>query len=85
MIYFCAYNFPAVLLCHGPENWNDLKGIYLNMANEREKKVKKSIASSIAEVANLLDTSIVEKDILPIFDKFYRDESKIIVNTYTYT
>ena len=46
------------------------------MANEREKKVKKSIASSISEVAQLLDPAIVEKDILPIFDKFYKDESK---------
>lgn len=76
MIYFCAYNFPAVLVCYGPECWNELKTVYLNMANEREKKVKKSIASSISEVAQLLDPAIVEKDILPIFDKFYKDESK---------
>jgi len=75
MIYYCAYNFSAVLLCFGPDSWAMLKSVYLNMANEREKKVKKSIASSIAEVAQLLDSSIVEKDILPIFDKFYKDES----------
>ncbi len=75
MIYYCAYNFPAVLYCFGSENWHILKGVYLNMANEREKKVKKSIACSIAEVAQLLDTSIVEKDILPIFERFYKDES----------
>ena len=77
MIYFCAYNFPAVLVCYGPECWSELKAVYLNMANEREKKVKKSIASSISEVAQLLDPAIVEKDILPIFDKFYKDESNI--------
>jgi len=76
MIYYCAFNFPAVLYCYGPENWEQLKGVYLYMANERDKKVKTSIASSIAEVAQLIDSSLVEKDILPIFDKFYRDESK---------
>jgi serine/threonine-protein phosphatase 4 regulatory subunit 1 len=78
MIYYCAYNFPAVLLCYGSETWPVLKSVYLNMANERDKKVKTSIASSIAEVAQLLDNSIVEKDILPIFDRFYKDDSNLI-------
>lgn len=78
MIYYCAYNFPAVLLCYGPDKWSELRGVYLSMANERDKKVKKSLASSIAEIANLLDTQTVEKDLLQIFDKFYKDERKII-------
>jgi len=75
MIYYCAFNFPAVLLCYGPETWSVLKQVYLLLANERDKKVKITIASSIAEVAALLDDSIVEKDLLPIFDKLYKDES----------
>ena len=54
---------------HGNIPSEEIKGI------ERDKKVKITIASSIAEVAALLDDSIVEKDLLPIFDKLYKDES----------
>ena len=44
------------------------------MAGEREFKIKKSIASSIAEIAQILGPEIVEKDIIPVFDSLYQNE-----------
>ncbi|MCQ2821691.1 MAG: hypothetical protein MJ252_30910, partial [archaeon] len=36
----CAYNFPAVLLFWGKENWERLKPCYVKMMEERDEKIK---------------------------------------------
>jgi len=55
-----------------------LRKNYFRIANEKEYKIKKTIASSIAEVAEILGPSITEKDLLPIFEKLSREQSILI-------
>lgn len=47
------------------------------MAFGKEVKVRKSIASSIAEIAHILGQSITETELVPIMEKLYKDEAEI--------
>jgi len=49
------------------------------MANEKEYKIKKTIASSISEIAQILDHAIVQKDLLPIFEKLLKEACKYFI------
>ncbi len=69
-----------MLFCYGAEYWDDLKGPYLKMCYDKESKVRKSLANSLAEIAEILGAEITEKDLLPIFEKFFKDESKQLLN-----
>lgn len=82
MIYLCAYNFPAVLYIYGKEIWPQIKILYLKMASDKNFRVRKSIASSINEIANILGREITENELVPVFDKFYREEGEIQKTIY---
>ena len=74
VIYFCAFNFPAILQCYTDEYWDDLKDLYIKMSRDKETKVRKSIACSLADVSEILGSKVTEKDLLPIFEGFFKDE-----------
>ena len=46
------------------------------MCNDKEIKVKRSIANSLADVAEILGPDITERDLLTVFEKFFMEESK---------
>jgi serine/threonine-protein phosphatase 4 regulatory subunit 1 len=77
IIYHCAYNFPAVLFIYGKEKWPELRNLYKKMATDREYRVKRSIASSIGEIANIIGPQLTESDIIPILEKLYLEEGDI--------
>jgi serine/threonine-protein phosphatase 4 regulatory subunit 1 len=64
-------------LAFGPDSWENLKTIYMRMVNGKEFKVRKSLASSIQEIANILGSEITEKELIPIMDKLYKEEGEI--------
>lgn len=76
-LYNCAFNFPAVLLFFGKESWVELRPIYIKMTADKYFKVRKSLASSINEVANIIGKKDTEQYLIPIFDRFYREEGEI--------
>lgn len=82
MIFNCAFNFPAMLLLYGTENWKDLKPCYLKMSTDKYFKVRKSLASSINEVSAILGKEETETVLIPIFDRFYREEGEIQKTIY---
>lgn len=47
------------------------------MSNEKEYRVRKSIASSIGEVSKIIGPGLTESDLLPIFDRLFREEAEI--------
>lgn len=81
-LYNCAYNFPAILLLYGSEKWKDLKNCYIRMSNDRYFKVRKTLASSINEVAKIIGKEETESCLIPIFDRFYREEGEIQKSIY---
>lgn len=81
-LYNCAFNFPAILYLYGKDYWKDLKGIYLKMSTDKYFKVRKSLASSINEVASIIGKEETESVLIPIFDRFYREEGEIQKTIY---
>lgn len=47
------------------------------MAYGKEVRVRKSIASSIAEIANIIGVEKTEKELVPILDKLYKEDGEI--------
>lgn len=74
---FCAFYFPAVVLTLGKENWNMLKAAYGFLSDAREYKVRRTMASSIHEVAMILGEELSSQDLLPIYDGFIKDLDEV--------
>jgi hypothetical protein len=47
----------------------------MKMCYDKESKVRKSLANSLADVADILGPDLTEKDLLTIFEKFFKDDS----------
>ncbi|KAK0180771.1 hypothetical protein PV327_003121 [Microctonus hyperodae] len=74
---FCAFCFPAVVLTLGKENWPMLKTAYECLSDAREYRVRRTMASSIHEVAMILGEELSAKDLLPIHDGFIKDLDEV--------
>jgi len=68
----CAYNFPAVVLTVGPERWDELRESYMLLLKKTFKS-RKTLACSLHEIAKILGTDIVERDLLQAFELFHKD------------
>jgi len=77
IIQKCAYNFPAVLVMYGVENWEKLKPCFVKMAEQKEDKIKLPLAASLGELSKILGNEITENDLLDFVDKFYKGNSEI--------
>ena len=71
----CAYNFPAVLVMYGPENWDKLKPCFVKMAEQKEEKIKLPLAASLGELSKILGNEVTENDLLDFVDKFYKENN----------
>jgi serine/threonine-protein phosphatase 4 regulatory subunit 1 len=47
------------------------------MSSDREYRVRKSIASSIGDIASIIGPEETEKELFTIMEKFYREEGEI--------
>ncbi|XP_034947613.1 serine/threonine-protein phosphatase 4 regulatory subunit 1-like isoform X2 [Chelonus insularis] len=74
---YCAFYFPAVVLTLGKENWPMLKTAYKYLSDAREYKVRRTMASSIHEVAMILGEELSAQDLLPIYDGFIKDLDEV--------
>jgi len=74
---FCAFNFPAVLLTIGAIRWPELSETYQKLANNQQKKVRKSIASSLHIIAGMVGEKISGEILAPIFEDYLRDFEEI--------
>ena len=77
IIYHCAFNFPAVLITFGPSFWDRLKKVYFRMVTDKDSRVKKSLASSLSEIANILGPSITESELIPVLDRLSKEDGEI--------
>ena len=71
----CAYNFPAVLVMYGPENWDKLKPCFVKMAEQKEDRIKLPLAASLGELSKILGNEVTENDLLDFVDKFYKENN----------
>lgn len=75
--YHCAFSFPAVALTLGKENWPYLKKAYQSLAGAKQWKVRRTLASSIHEIAIILGEELTATDLVPIYDGFIKDLDEV--------
>eukprot|EP00123_Amoebidium_parasiticum_P017768 comp23983_c0_seq1/m.42578 comp23983_c0_seq1/g.42578 ORF comp23983_c0_seq1/g.42578 comp23983_c0_seq1/m.42578 type:complete len:751 (-) comp23983_c0_seq1:39-2291(-) len=79
IVYHCAYCLPGVLLALGPEGWEHVRDIYHTLANDLQWKVRRTLAHSIHEVAQILGTDRAEAELVPVFNSFLKDLDEVKV------
>lgn len=77
MTYYCAYSLPAVALTLGSENWHILKGTVDYLASDLHYKVRKTLASSLHELAIILGPELATDKLAPLFEGFIKDLDEV--------
>lgn len=75
--HHCAFSFPAVALTLGKENWHYLKKAYQSLSSAKHWKVRRTLASSIHEIAMILGEELTATDLVPIYDGFIKDLDEV--------
>ncbi|XP_068082283.1 serine/threonine-protein phosphatase 4 regulatory subunit 1 isoform X2 [Anabrus simplex] len=75
--HYCAFSIPAVALTLGRANWNLIKKAYEALASDRQWKVRRTVASSIHELAVILGEEIATRDLVPVFIGFIKDLDEV--------
>jgi serine/threonine-protein phosphatase 4 regulatory subunit 1 len=63
---FCAYNFPAVVLTVGPDNWKHLEEAYKELVKDIQWKVRRTLSFSVHEIALILGPEITQVRVQPL-------------------
>ena len=71
--YYSSFNFPAFIYTLGKENWDQFKKIYIKLTKFNDGRIKKTLSHSIHELARILGPEITEEDLVPIMERFLRD------------
>lgn len=75
--HYCAFSFPAVAFTLGKENWHCLKTAYQSLSSAKHWKVRRTLASSIHEIAMILGEELTATDLVPIYDGFIKDLDEV--------
>lgn len=76
-----AFSFPSVVLVYGKEKWNsDLKNIFLQLASDKDYRIKKTISNSFAEIAKIVGTESAQTDIAPSILNYFDNNGFEIKN-----
>lgn len=73
----CAFSLPGVALTLGKKNWKCLRQVYSTLANDVQWKVRRTLASSIHEIAKILGENLTVKELEPIFRTFLSDLDEV--------
>lgn len=78
----CAYSLPAVALTLGRKYWPCLKETYDTLASDMQGfimqwKVRRTLASSMHQLAVILGPDIAAQDLLPVFSGFVKDLDEV--------
>ncbi|KIK98846.1 hypothetical protein PAXRUDRAFT_30878 [Paxillus rubicundulus Ve08.2h10] len=63
----CAFNYPAVALTLGRARWGELRGLYLNLAQNRSNKVRRTLAASLGELAMVIGPDNARRDLVNVW------------------
>lgn len=71
-----AYNLPAVVLTIGAEHWPEVQKVHIDLSGNASPKVRRSLASSLHEVAKIIGPEASDTDLVPIFERFLQEEDR---------
>ncbi|KAJ7046670.1 armadillo-type protein [Mycena alexandri] len=72
----CAFNYPAVALTLGRARWGELRQVYLEIADNREVAVRRSLAASLGELAKIIGEENAERDLMGVWWDAVRSEEE---------
>ncbi|KAJ7740714.1 armadillo-type protein [Mycena maculata] len=76
----CAFNYPAVALTLGRDRWGELREAYLEIADNREVAVRRSLAAGLGELAKIIGAENAEQDLMGVWwDAVRSDEEEVRV------
>lgn len=73
----CAYSLPGVALTLGRQNWHCLRDTFETLASDMQWKVRRTLAFSIHELAQILGDRLTAEDLVPIFNGFLKDLDEV--------
>ncbi|CAH1106535.1 unnamed protein product [Psylliodes chrysocephalus] len=77
MAYHCAYSLPAVVLTLGKENWHLLEDTVFSLASDLQYKVRRTVASSLHELAIILGPELATNSLTSLFEGFIKDLDEV--------
>ncbi|KAJ6496574.1 armadillo-type protein [Mycena vitilis] len=72
----CAFNYPAVALTLGRARWGELREPYLEIAENREVAVRRSLAASLGELAKIIGEDNAERDLIGVWWNAVRSDEE---------
>ena len=63
----CAFNYPALTLVLGRERWSEIRDYYMHLTEDRTPKVRRTLAASLGEMANIIGSEQAWEDLVPVF------------------
>lgn len=63
----CAFNYPAVALTLGRERWEELRGLYIELAGNEGLKVRRTLAASLGEMAKIVGRENARRDLMAVW------------------
>ena len=61
-----AFNFPAVVLTLGPEQWSRLRELYKRLTTHAHDNVRNSLAASLHQMAKIIGPKATCQDLIPV-------------------
>ncbi|KAL7037198.1 hypothetical protein ACKWTF_009104 [Chironomus riparius] len=79
LCFKCAFNFPAVMLTLGRKFWPLLHQHFLSLCNDLQSsvRVRKTMAKSIFQIAQIIGAENATKDLVAPFVEFFKDIDEI--------
>ncbi|KAJ6630685.1 armadillo-type protein [Mycena sp. CBHHK59/15] len=72
----CAFNYPAVAFTLGQDRWGELREAYLEIADNREVNVRRSLAASLGELAKIIGEKNAARDLIGVWWDVVRSEEE---------
>jgi serine/threonine-protein phosphatase 4 regulatory subunit 1 len=77
LVEYCAFNFPAVVMTVGKDNWSSLEKTFNLLVKDVQWKVRRSLSFSLHEIAKILGSKTTEETLVPAFEVFLRDLDEV--------
>ncbi|KAG2387720.1 hypothetical protein C9374_001314 [Naegleria lovaniensis] len=77
MVEYCAFNFPAVAQIIGKTKWAQVENAYNHLVKDVQWKVRRSLACSLHEIANLVSPEVTETCLANALELFLKDLDEV--------
>ena len=68
-----SFNYPAVALSLGPRRWSEVREHYLTLAQDKNLRVRRTIAASLGEMARILGSELALRDLVDVWQDMVHD------------